>query len=64
MGTLTKTSFITSQFDVTSIHIVEEFGSILSTEWPNRDGRFDWADFRRECTLKLWGNVRPFSVIT
>ena len=56
MGTLTLTILITFQFDVTGIHIVEEFGS--STEWPNRDGRFDLADFRRECTLKVEGNLR------
>ena len=54
-GTLTLTILITFQFDVTGIHIVEEFGS--STEWPNRDGRFDLADFRRECTLKVEGNL-------
>ena len=29
VGTLTKTILITLQFDVTSIQIVEEFGSIL-----------------------------------
>ena len=29
VGTLTKTILTTFQFDVTSIHIVEEFGSIL-----------------------------------
>ena len=46
---------ITFQFDVTDNHLVEEFGS--SAEWPNRDRRFDWADFRRECTLKVEGNL-------
>ena len=29
VGTLTKTILITFQFDVTSIHIVEEFGSSI-----------------------------------
>ena len=53
---LNSTILITFQFDVTGIHIVEEFGS--STEWPNRDGRFDWANFRRECTLKVEDNLR------
>ena len=47
---------ITFQFDVTDNHLVEEFG--FSAEWPNRDGRFDWADFRREYTLKVEGNLR------
>ena len=51
-GTLKWTILITFQFDVTDNHLVEEFGS--SAEWPNRDGRFDWADFRRECTLIDW----------
>ena len=55
-GTLTLTILITFQFDVTGIHIVEEFGS--STEWPNHDGHFDLAGFRRECTLKVEGNLR------
>ena len=56
MGTLTSAILITFQFDVTGIYIVEEFGS--SAERPNRDGRFDLADFRRECTLKVEGNLR------
>ena len=43
VGTLTKTILITFQFDVTSIHIVEEFGSILY--WmaqPRRSFWFGW----------------------
>ncbi|KAL9952759.1 hypothetical protein ACROYT_G040054 [Oculina patagonica] len=40
-------------FDVPGIHIVEEFG--LATEWPNRDGRFDLTDFRKDTTLKVQG---------
>ena len=36
------------------IHIVEEFSG--STEWPNKDGRFDLSDFRRETYLKVEGN--------
>ena len=41
---------------MTGIHIVEEFGS--SAERPNRDGRFDLAEFRRECALKVEDNLR------
>ena len=54
--TLTSIILILFQLDLTGIHIVEEFG--YSTEWPNRDGRFDLSYFRSECTLKVEGNPR------
>ena len=49
-----KKTMFTFQFDVSGIHIVEEFGS--ATEWPNRDGRFDLSDFRKDTTLKVQRN--------
>lgn len=38
------------------IHIVDEFSG--STEWPNKDGRFDLSDFRRDSYMKVEGRKR------
>ena len=55
-----KKTVVTFQFDVSGIHIVEEFGS--ATEWPNRDGRFDLSDFRKDTTLLVQGTQSHQSI--
>lgn len=44
---------LTLQLELTGIHIVDEFSG--NTEWPNKEGRFDLSDFRKESFLKVEG---------